>query len=145
MLQKSEFVHFHHFQGVCSLSQNPARACEFHAWYISQQRKEAPWNLILSQTPTKGCNQTNRRCIFRSHCGSGADPSGPIWLLCPFTPKSGRERDPENAAKFTDLSGWQLAGNGTVERGMETRRRGEQLAGAYRGRARHSATRRGTA
>jgi hypothetical protein len=45
-------------------------------------------------------------------CSNGADPSGPIWLLCPFTPKSGREWEPESAAKFTDLSGWQLLGSG---------------------------------
>ena len=77
---------------------------------------------------------------------AAAEPIPRVLFGCSaLTPKSGRERDPENAAKFTDLSGWQLAGNGTVERGMETRRRGEQLAGAYRGRARHSATRRGTA
>jgi hypothetical protein len=27
--------------------------------------------------------------------GSGADPSGPIWLLCPFTPKAGANGGPK--------------------------------------------------
>jgi len=50
---------------------------------------------------------------------AGPIPQGPIWLLCPFTPKSGREWGPENAAKSTDLSGWQLSGRGIFVRGME--------------------------
>jgi hypothetical protein len=44
-------------------------------------------------------NEDEKR-ILRSRYGSGACPSGPIWLLCPFTPKSGRAWGPESAAKL---------------------------------------------
>jgi hypothetical protein len=56
-----------------------------------------------------------------SRDGSGADPSGPIWLLCPFTPKAG-ENGTRRAANYGPL------GMATLDGGFvgdaETRRNG---------------------
>jgi hypothetical protein len=99
---------------------------QLKALFASEIKKgQVGYRVIENQKPTAessgaACGQqVSVKYISRSQGGSGADPSGPNLAALPIHAKSRREW-PESAAKFMDLSGWQLSGSGIFEKSHGT-------------------------